>query len=140
MREIKFRAWDGTEMYTPIIGRDGKPYRDDRDYEDANPAIHDNVMQYTGLKDKNGKDVYEGDILDCTCELVTNFGTKRTGVMATTLYQVLWRGEGWGKRVIDSKQLVVGSESDGLEITLKYSVVIGNIYEHAHLLEVKQDD
>jgi uncharacterized phage protein (TIGR01671 family) len=93
------------------------------------------IMQYTGLKDREGKEVYDGDILDCTSELLTNFGHTRTGVMSTTLYKVIWRNEGWGKRILRSKQLVEGAELDGLEITLKYAVVIGNIYEHPHLLE-----
>lgn len=59
-REIKFRAWDGTEMYTPIIGQNGEIFRSYRSVEDFDYAPHDDVMQYTGLKD-----IYEGDILDC---------------------------------------------------------------------------
>ena len=63
MREIKFRLWDGTNC---------KFYQ-------GNFAVHKNgntintyamiqsdkdvLMQYTGLKDKNGKEIYEGDIL-----------------------------------------------------------------------------
>ncbi len=61
MREIKFRAWDG-EMYEPdFIDSDGKPcmfvsYQEPEIYEDI-------IMQYTGLKDKNGVEIYEGDII-----------------------------------------------------------------------------
>lgn len=50
MREIKFRLWDGEVMgeikYMKLPINDGGPI----------------VMQYTGLKDKNGKEIYEGDI------------------------------------------------------------------------------
>ncbi len=58
MREIKFRAWDNVNyMSTPftfmeiqsgIIGF-------------TSEAI---IMQYTGLKDKNGKEIFEGDIIN----------------------------------------------------------------------------
>ena len=62
MREIKFRAWDGAAMYHT---RDG--WSEDADvfgqvWEELNRFGY-KVMQYTGLKDKNGVEIYEGDIL-----------------------------------------------------------------------------
>jgi len=64
MREIKFRAWDkhmnkmADKEYFQItfngILIDGTPSTNQEDYV---------VMQYTGLKDKNGKEIYESDIV-----------------------------------------------------------------------------
>ena len=59
-REIKFRAWDGEQMVSPdYIDRRGVAHWK----EHSIPSSSDKVMQYTGLKDKNGKEIYEGDIV-----------------------------------------------------------------------------
>ena len=81
MREFKFRAYDlkKKEMFVPYLC----------EHNNINDAI-DNLcynmkgevvvefMQYTGLKDKNGKEIYEGDILEFTPDktfgVVTTFG------------------------------------------------------------------
>ena len=56
-REIKFRAWNGEKMISPdyLIGLEGNT--------SAELPSDLTLMQFTGLTDKNGKEIYEGDIL-----------------------------------------------------------------------------
>lgn len=122
-REIKFRAWDTEtkEMSYDFLNKNwlkvciGSPYVE--------------LMQYTGLKDKNGKEIYEGDVVkvkirggysDHYCDIEY----KKVVMYDNLLAQWrpfdrcrMWRDEG-------------KSELSAVE-------VIGNSFEHPHLLGEK---
>ena len=112
MREIKFRAWDIEKKQMLHIHTLFLKNKD----EICPPGI---LMQYTGLKDKNGKEIYEGDIV-------------RHPIYSKNL-SIIWHD---GKYV--SMFVASYDGKHGLEtIALTVCEVIGNIYENPELCETK---
>jgi uncharacterized phage protein (TIGR01671 family) len=149
MRPIKFRVWDGelmlpaesihfdTETVEVLIpcdafGCEGHPI----EYDFGNVVL----MEYTGLYDKNGKEIYEGDILLVTSEIYTNFGKTPTGRFSKEYYEVIWKEDGWGYKVLRSDHTIEGTEIKGLKVTTKYAEVIGNIYKNPELVVAEVDE
>jgi uncharacterized phage protein (TIGR01671 family) len=135
MREIKFRAWDkqnncwgdlnqlsdwGTADITACIGfgNEQYPYQTFRIESDTQYEI----QQFTGLFDRNGKEVYEGDVL--TTGLKSRNAIKK--VYVETMEDGEWKFRATNENYITSWREVGGLE--GLE-------VIGNIFENKELLK-----
>lgn len=123
-RELKFRAWNGMEMiYDVTVGRFGNFYvnpsnngideRDSASLTPFNTKYPDSVpiMQFTGLTDSEGREIYEGDILNYA------------GMMDTKYYVVFIDGAFQSCKEGTNEQTLIGDSM--------YIKVIGNIYESA---------
>ena len=85
---------------------------------------HIKLMQYTGMKDKNGKEIYEGDIL------------KDGDIKYPYLREVYWDDRfQWSLRLLPNKQFSGSLSNDKYIIPEEMrNEIIGNIYEHPNLL------
>ena len=129
MREIKFRAW--LKYGKEIVDVEEIDFMNevinyiDNDYENNEQEIigayFENIelMQYTGLKDKNNKEIYEGDIV----KLRANHGIG-----------VIKYSDEWGAFIVEyikPRPLAVL----GMNYYKEDIEVLGNIYENPELLK-----
>lgn len=135
-RIIKFRVWDGKEMrFPPPLGE----WDDSDQYHffsyNKKPSV---IMQFTGLKDKNGKEIWEGDIVVKSGYLWFDEGKPNYRGTVEWIYsqwQVVAHCVNSEKRGI-SDGANEGLNDDGVEEGNKSEwKVIGNIYENPELVK-----
>lgn len=127
MREIKFRVWDKSNkiMYekamvgnfpdtVPVVWTD---YGCREGWYHIEPKECE-VMQYTGLKDKNGTEVYEGDVLKVYDDFFRNGLDDEYGIIK-----------------FDKGRFYLNTFKNYLNESWINFEVIGNIYENPELLE-----
>lgn len=136
-REISFRVWDGREMrFPPALGE-----WDDSDHHhfftyNKKPSV---MMQFTGLTDKNGEKIYEGDILAIKFHPRYYSRISWKGV-PDCIAKVIWDFSGFrlaAKGKEDSRYADFHDEKGSykmFEMSLKHTKVLGNIYENPELL------
>lgn len=112
MRKLRFRLWDyalNLMDYSGLwnIGFDGRLYYGNAEFSDYKVI----VMEYTGLKDANRTEIYEGDIM----EFPSNFRSA-----------VTWRSDYWECGGYPLSHSLCRSET--------LAKVIGNIFENKELL------
>ena len=118
---FRFRVWNKTEkVYLKM------PEMHCDNASSFLSVMEDEVLeQCTGLRDKNGRLIYEGDIIKITGDVMT-IGLK----YMDCLFKVIWEDNGFWFEMLDENDCLGFCEYWEYEI-------VGNLHENPELLEVK---
>lgn len=137
MRQIKFRAWDDlhNKMYQVSDIEWDADVRMWVTADDGNNGIElideeAHLMQYTGLKDKNGREIYEGDIVRWGD--MVGLGHEKPVRVAVVRFDP--------DICFDSNVGIFDYGNFVYKETDKYLTVIGNVFENPELMEVVEHE
>lgn len=148
MREIRFRAWDKFfKVMRYLTGFNVGRVKGTITifWGDGNfNAVYDDapLMQFTSLHDRNGKEIWEGDILsfDGNMTADNSLGSEPNGYIydQDSKHEVIWNEElsAWDLKYDPNEELKYKRDTRSLMIS-ECAGVIGNIYENPELLEGK---
>lgn len=136
MRKIKFKAWDkkNNKMIDNIVGIRFYPggivvdYQTEGGFEETECGDVE-LIQFTGLHDKNGKEIWEGDVVEYGTTSYGGFDTVSVNVMA----EIIFAYSRWYTKTIRARPNRMFSNMEGDDFSC--SEVIGNIYENPELLK-----
>lgn len=132
MREIKFRFWDGQYMLTEgfHVSAPGTVWGWVDHSCKSSFEMKGVLMQFTGLKDMNGKEIFEGDLYD-------RYGSKFEIIFYEGAFCALKVGDG------DHTASPLNWENDEVDSFSREVEICGNIYENPELIQtdvIKEQD
>lgn len=131
----KFRAYDSgslSRMYRPdeVMVGDSNIWIIDEDSVAGDWIVNNDIhlMQSTGLKDKNGKEIFEGDIITNGMDVVDVRNHETLGFYTLVNGREVFFGHGTS----------IEEFEEDIEGFTEIVEIIGNIYENPELLEVEE--
>ena len=139
MQQIKFRVWNGVLHEYRTIDMNSGEQNLGMGFESAEGvgsntttiyrSFGDVVEQFTGLKDVNGKEIYEGDIIEF-------FGANKKIKVKKEFGIIVYKSDRYGagfNSIIQNKKRGYGG------INIAQDIVVGNVHDNPELLEADNE-